>query len=228
MPFYAVAKGRVPGIYRTWETAKKNVDNVKGARYKKFDKEIDAKNFMSQNEFQGKSTTSKITQFFTRADPQETEHTLIAFTDGSAINNGYANCKSGYAVCWPYHREMDFKESIKNGTNNRAEFLAFVKAIQQANTIDPRCEKTLNVYTDSMLLVNTVTDWIHKWKRNQWRKSDGNAVLNLDIIKMIDELLQHRKVSLHHVRAHTAANTWEAKYNDIVDKMANEAASQQI
>lgn len=34
--FYAVKKGRHPGIYRTWDECKKNVDGFPGAVFKGF------------------------------------------------------------------------------------------------------------------------------------------------------------------------------------------------
>ncbi|MDF7682853.1 ribonuclease H family protein [Lactobacillus sp. ESL0679] len=46
MKFYAVKKGRAPGIYRTWDATKKQVDGFSGARYKSFNEEADAIEFM--------------------------------------------------------------------------------------------------------------------------------------------------------------------------------------
>ncbi|XP_059613381.1 ribonuclease H1-like [Phlebotomus argentipes] len=49
MPFYAVARGRQPGIYSTWDECKKNVDGFSGARYKKFSSETECLTFIEQN-----------------------------------------------------------------------------------------------------------------------------------------------------------------------------------
>lgn len=40
--FYAVKEGRKPGIYRTWDECKEQVNGFSKARFKKFEKEIDA------------------------------------------------------------------------------------------------------------------------------------------------------------------------------------------
>lgn len=48
-PFYAVAKGRVPGIYRTWDAATKQVTGVSNPVFKKFNKEKDAISFIAQH-----------------------------------------------------------------------------------------------------------------------------------------------------------------------------------
>ena len=117
--YYAVAKGRTPGIYATWVEAKLQVANFKGAKYKKFENERDANNFMGQNVMISKPVQVSLKAFFKQEDPQETENTLIVFTDGSAINNGSKNCQAGFATVWPYHKEMNFAAYLQNGTNNQ-------------------------------------------------------------------------------------------------------------
>ena len=228
MPFYAVAKGHAPGIYHTWNDAKRQIDRYKHARYKKFDTEREAANFMSQHASASPSGPTKpapITKFFETEDPKETGSVLIVFTDGSALNNGAKNCKAGYACVWPEHRELDFSEPIPQGTNNRAEYLAVIKAIETADgVLDTAFEKTLVIYTDSMLLINTITKWMGGWKRNSWRKRDGHPIANPDLVKRLDELMGRRRVSLRHVRAHTGGTDYESRYNDVADRMAKEAA----
>ncbi len=46
MPFYTVARGRQPGIYKTWAECKAQVDGFKGARFKKFSTESEAGQFL--------------------------------------------------------------------------------------------------------------------------------------------------------------------------------------
>lgn len=47
MPFYAVAKGRSVGIYQSWAECEAQVKGFSGARYKKFDTESSARDFVS-------------------------------------------------------------------------------------------------------------------------------------------------------------------------------------
>ncbi|MCT6903430.1 MAG: ribonuclease H family protein, partial [Lactobacillus sp.] len=47
MKFYAVKKGRQPGVYRTWEEAKKQVDGFSGAEFKSFAKITDATEYLN-------------------------------------------------------------------------------------------------------------------------------------------------------------------------------------
>ncbi|KAM3932591.1 ribonuclease H1-like [Leptodactylus fuscus] len=47
--FYAVRKGRSPGVYKTWEECKEQVDRFPSARYKKFASEEEAWRFVGNN-----------------------------------------------------------------------------------------------------------------------------------------------------------------------------------
>lgn len=49
MKIYAVKKGRTPGIYRTWDEAKAQVDGFSGAEYKSFEKITDATTYLNWN-----------------------------------------------------------------------------------------------------------------------------------------------------------------------------------
>ena len=49
MPFYAVANGRVPGIYDSWQTCSNQVHKFKSARYKKFTTREEAERFIIDN-----------------------------------------------------------------------------------------------------------------------------------------------------------------------------------
>ena len=49
MPHYAVARGRVPGVYPTWSECSAQVQSFNGARYKKFSTETEAREFINDN-----------------------------------------------------------------------------------------------------------------------------------------------------------------------------------
>lgn len=219
MAFYAVRKGRAPGVYRTWEEAKAQVQGFNGPEFKKFDSLEDAEEFLK-----GRRQT-RLTDFFERAaDPQENEGTLICFTDGSTIGNGRADARGGYAVVWPYHPELDCSLPLFPATNNKAEYSAVVHAFAQADTLDPGRKKTLIVYSDSELLINSMTKWLPGWRSNGYKKADGQPVKNLDLVKAIEAAMAQRPTSFRHVRAHTGGQTWEAVQNDKVDRLARAAS----
>ncbi|CAH2099656.1 unnamed protein product [Euphydryas editha] len=59
MPFYAVAKGRIAGIYMTWPDCESQVKGYPGARYKKFDNVVAAQAFITT---EGGNKTSQKTK----------------------------------------------------------------------------------------------------------------------------------------------------------------------
>ena len=220
MVFYAIARGRNPGIYTSWNDAQKQIKGFTSARFKKFDTHNEAKVFIDETPIS--YTNSSILNFVEREDPQENDNCLICFTDGACKFNGKKNAISSFAVVWPEHPEIDHCEVVKGDhhTNNIGEYMAAICAFNQANILDPNRVKTLIIYTDSMLLINSLSNWIHGWKKNDWRKSDGEIIKNLEIVKELDRLMQIRKVLFRHVKAHTGNNDWESRYNDKVDKLA--------
>lgn len=49
LPYYAVARGYLPGVYRTWSQTKDSVDGYNSRKYKKFSGREVAKQFMIDN-----------------------------------------------------------------------------------------------------------------------------------------------------------------------------------
>lgn len=226
MFFYAVAKGKNTGIYTNWLECKKQIDGFKNPKFRKFSTQKEAEDFIKNNT----TIQTKMDAFLTSStDPMETEHNLIAFTDGACSSNGKKGAKASFAVVWPYHPDMNYANALNKDelqTNNRGEFSALIYALCQADILDPVKEKTLIVYTDSKLLISSMTEWLSNWKRNNWKRSDGQIVSNLDLIKTLDSLMQERKTVLKYVPAHTGTDTWETKHNDMADKLAKQALSE--
>jgi ribonuclease HI len=149
---------------------------------------------------------------------------LQVFLDGSAIGNGKVSVKAGYAAVFPSAPELSLAEplGVMNNqipTNNRAEFLALIRAHEVA---PDGC--TLHVFTDSMLLLKTVTEWLPTWKRKGWKKADGAPVLNLDLVKRIDQIKSERRITMQHVKAHTGKTDFNSIWNAEADKRAKAAA----
>lgn len=169
--------------------------------------------------------TPKAAYSISREQPAETE--LVAFTDGSCIHNGKRNARAGYAVVWPYDEKLNIAERVRGmQTNNRAEFSAAIKALEIANRVDPESKRRLFVYTDSMLLINTVTKWLPGWKRKGWRKATGDGeIANLDLVKELDKLTGARQVIWTHVVAHTGKQDWVSRWNDLADANAKKVTN---
>lgn len=162
---------------------------------------------------------------------------IVVFTDGSCFGNGKRSATGAYAVLFPaYHplhtEALPVHASPRHGppTNNRAELMGCIRALEIArDAIDPTFQRPLVIYTDSQLLIDSVTKWLPGWKRRGWKKADGKSpVLNRDLLERIDHLRTQRGAhtcAFRFVRAHTGKDDWESKMNAQVDQLARAAAA---
>jgi ribonuclease HI len=226
--YYAVAIGRNPGIYATWDEAKREVLGYNGARFKKFPTRPEAEAFIkclgsplfAQLGIQ--PTVNKAEQDRSIENPHN-DATLVAFTDGACSANGRRGARAGFAVAWPNHPHLTTAQRLPQNdpqTNNRAEFGAAIYALQQADSLDPARAATLYLYTDSELLIKTTTKWIAAWKRAGWQRRGGEPIANLDQVQALDSLTHGRRIIWRHVQAHTGAPDWASHWNSEVDRMA--------
>ena len=109
----------------------------------------------------------------------------------------------------------------KYTTNNQMELTAAIKALEDIITMNPN-NININIHVDSMYLLNGITKWLNKWKKNNWKNAKKESVKNTDLWIKLDEyhsiIQQNNKTQWEWVKAH-ATN----KYNNMVDQLANEA-----
>ncbi|WP_309106595.1 RNase H family protein [Arthrobacter sp.] len=138
--------------------------------------------------------------------------TIIAAADGSALGNpgpaGWAwfvdeNCWR--AGGWPH------------GTNNQGELMAVLDLFRATAHLP---EEDLRILCDSQYVINSVTKWMPGWKRKGWRKADGKPVLNVELLKEIDQALTGRKYTFEWVRGHAGH-----ELNEAADERARAAAT---
>ena len=134
---------------------------------------------------------------------------LKIFTDGSSLNNQKSgNRKGGVGVFFgdddPRNISMPLVETkTKKVTNQIAELLACIKAIENAYSSSYIFTKKVYIYTDSMYVVNIISSWGPTWEKNNWTKNDGNPIKNLNIIKKLYYYSKNFQIIFKHVKAHT-------------------------
>lgn len=141
---------------------------------------------------------------------------LDIYTDGGCVPNPGAG---GWGVAIYQDGEEVWSESggeIET-TNNRMELTAIIKALELAHG------QPCLIFTDSMLCVNTLSQWAKGWKAKGWRKADGGQVKNLDLVKRAYELFQNSKAKMVWVKGH-AGNIG----NERADKLASEGRAMTI
>jgi ribonuclease HI len=145
---------------------------------------------------------------------------ILVFTDGACIKNGKPGARASYAVYFPeipHLTEAALLDGPKQ-SNNRAEYMGVIRAMEIYLNLET--SEDLHIYTDSMLLYNTVTKWMANWKRKGWKKAGGSEeVLNLDLVLKLDELYDASRMTLHHIEAHTKNTDIYSEGNRVADSL---------
>lgn len=145
------------------------------------------------------------------------------YTDGAIKGIGKKEAKGGWAfVVVKDNNEIDFKFDGKDGaiakypvTNSTMEFYAMAQALIYIK--EKLSGQKVAIYCDSEYVINSLLEWVPKWKKNGWRSYRGSAVKNVELIKFVyNKFVQLRdNVRIYHVKGHSGN-----KFNDRADELA--------
>ena len=134
------------------------------------------------------------------------------YTDGSCLNNPG---NGGWAAIININNDVKkISGSVKDTTNNKMELMAPIKALQEIKEKQP-----IEIYTDSQYVKLGITDWVHKWMKNNWQTSKKEPVKNKELWIQLYELTNFFDIKWILVKAH-AGNL----LNEEVDLLAKQAA----
>lgn len=140
---------------------------------------------------------------------------VILYTDGACSGNPGLGGYAGILMYGDYKREYSGAE--QDTTNNRMEVLAVIEGLKR---LKYPCK--VDVYSDSAYTVNAfLNGWIYAWKKNNWKKADNKAVLNVDLW---EELLS--LTNLHQVTFHKVAGHADNEMNNRCDELARAAITE--
>lgn len=137
---------------------------------------------------------------------------VTLYTDGACSGNPGTGGYGGILIYGDMQREYSGGEA--ETTNNRMEVTAVIVGLMK---LKYPCQ--VDVYSDSAYTVNAfLNGWIYDWKRKNWKKADGKAVLNTDLW---EELLALTKI--HEVTFHKVAGHADNALNNRCDELARAA-----
>jgi ribonuclease HI len=147
--YYVVWVGNKSGIYSSWEECKKQIKNYKGAKYKSFANNEEAKVAFSKNykDYFGKSNI-----IISKELP---DYNSISVDAASSGNPGVMEYQG---VDTKTKKLLFHLGPFKQGTNNIGEFLALVHGLAELK----KNNSDKPIYTDS----NTAISWVKKKKCN--------------------------------------------------------------
>ena len=144
---------------------------------------------------------------------------MIIYTDGSAHPNpgpggfGVVVLDNNENLLYTYSKQFEGKV-----TNNEMElkailFAYFSHGVKEENDWNNNIPI---VYSDSNYCVQTFNDWMFRWARNNWIKSDKKIPENLDLIQAYYEWYQKGyRIDLRKVKGHAGQ-----KWNEMADGLA--------
>ena len=156
--YYVVWKGNKPGIYQSWERCQNEIKNEKGALFKSFSDEAEAKKAYEQ----GYETYKKTLDFIDISDgPELNSISVDAASSGNPGTMEYQGVDTNT-------KEVLFKMGpFNNATNNIGEFLALVHGIA---ILEKDLKKRI-IYSDSV----TAMSWVRKKRcQTKLKRNDEN------------------------------------------------------
>ena len=85
-------------------------------------------------------------------------------------------------------------------TNNQMELMAVIQGLQALKR-----PTVVKVVTDSSYVEKGISEWMHRWKNNHWRRKTSSgykAVKNLELWQELDQLNQLHTIVLERVKGH--------------------------
>lgn len=137
-------------------------------------------------------------------------NTVKIWTDGSCLGNPGPGGWGALLTFGEHERELSGGEA--DTTNNRMELMAAIVALE---TLKRPC--TVELWSDSKYVVTGITQWIHGWKKKNWKK-----VKNRDLWERLDEARAPHHVTWRWVKGHAGDEN-----NERVDRLAVREAEQQ-
>ena len=221
--FYVVWQGRQTGIFTDWETCRKQVQGVTGARYKSFTSRNEAEAAFKSGSAATNNTTAKSKKTantnspktWSAAEIKTLEFDTLIYTDGGCEPNP-GEAGSGMAI----YRDGKIDElwyGLYNpeGTNNTAELNALYQALVQAES-ELSNNRSVAILCDSKYSIQCVTQWAVNWEKKGWTRP-GGEIKNLDLIKELYAQYQSikDKVEVLHVNGHVGVEG-----NELADRMS--------
>jgi len=203
--FYAVKKGLTPGIYRTWDECRAQVDGFPGAEYKGFSTLSEA------NEYLGIDMASEPSDGDASCAPSPAPGCAIAYVDGSFKQ---ATGDFAYGVVMFVNLNGEITEhhisrafnvpELSEMRNVAGEIMGSGEAMRQARSMNLT---NLTIYHDY--------EGIAKWPLGLWKT---NKTWTQKYKAFYQEISQSVHVDFVKVKGHSGD-----KYNDLADKLAKEA-----
>jgi ribonuclease HI len=171
MKYYAVRKGRKPGIYTSWDECKALVTGFKGAEYKSFTDKGAAESYMSGGETQ----RSEKSESYSFVDGSFNQATGVYGYGGFLVHNGEKYMLSGSGS----------DPEMASMRNVAGEVLGSMAAVEKALELGIT---SLDIYYDYM--------GISMWATGEWKRNKKGTIAYHDYIQSVKDRISLRFVKV--------------------------------
>ena len=197
--FYAVRKGRKPGVYMTWDECKEQVDGFPGAEYKSFAQRGEAERFA---EVESEDAASGLSE-----SPCEMSDKAYAYVDGSYDAASHRYSAGGVVIHKGVLHEFSeaySDEASANLRNVAGEITAARLAI----------EYCMQNGIEEVVICHDY-EGVGKWGDNLWK---ANLDMTKEYKEFVKEARKHIRITFAKVKAHSGN-----RYNERADELAKKA-----
>ncbi|OTG69193.1 DNA polymerase III subunit epsilon [Acinetobacter sp. ANC 4470] len=137
--------------------------------------------------------------------------TITLYVDGACRGNPGLGGWGAYVITESEEHKIYGGEP--HTTNNRMELMAAIEGIKFCPT-----DAKLIIWTDSNYVKQGITEWIHGWKKKNWKD-----VKNPDLWKLLDATCQGREIEWNWIKGHAGHAG-----NEMADQLANLGADKTL
>lgn len=200
--YYAVKKGKVPGIYLSWNDCKAVVDGYQGAVYKSFKTIEEAEKFITGEKIiSGMKASGKNT-----SESGETCSTY-AFVDGSFNKATHTYGYGGFLV-------TDNEKYVLQGADNDAEMATMRNVAGEIKGAEAAVKKAIELGIKELVIYYDYMG-IEMWATGAWRRNKAGTIAYHDYIMSVREQI---KLTFVKVKGHSGVEG-----NEEADKLAKQA-----
>jgi ribonuclease HI len=118
------------------------------------------------------------------------------YTDGACSGNPGLGGWGAVLRYGAHEKEIYGGEPTKT-TNNRMELMAPIQALESLTR-----PVTVRLHTDSKYVLDGITKWLPRWKRNGWQTASKQPVKNVDLWQRLDAAMLRHQVQWHWIKGH--------------------------
>ena len=194
--YYAVKKGKVPGIYLNWNDCKAMVDGYQGAVYKSFKTIEEAEKFITGEKASGKNTSESGERCST-----------YAFVDGSFNKATHTYGYGGFLV-------TDNEKYVLQGADNDAEMATMRNVAGEIKGAEAAVKKAIELGIKELVIYYDYMG-IEMWATGAWKRNKAGTIAYHDYIMSVREQI---KLTFVKVKGHSGVEG-----NEEADKLAKQA-----